>query len=99
MRAVPFVLLSAALSGCFAGFVRDEQLRIAATTTLKEPTIEVLDAAGLAGVKRVAVLPFRNLAWDPGNGLDVWKDDAYLKGRVFGGHKGLPDLFAERVEE
>ena len=37
---------------------------------------------------RVAGLPFRSLAWDPGGPLDVWKDDTYLEGRVFGVHKG-----------
>ncbi|MFH1809146.1 MAG: CsgG/HfaB family protein [Pseudomonadota bacterium] len=93
------LMLALTSSACMAGLVNEEFRRMADEIKARPPQLEVLDMSQLASVKRVAVMPFRNLAFGTEGPMEVYRGDGLMAGRVFFAHNGIEELIAERFEE
>ncbi|MEW5848710.1 MAG: CsgG/HfaB family protein [Myxococcota bacterium] len=61
--------------------------------------VEVVRPEQLATVRTLAVPPFRDSSWTPGNELEVFRDDSAMRGRMFFPHRAAGEQIAERFEE
>ncbi len=100
---LPLALVAAFATGCchlpYIYFANGVVESSAEETNAKGPTLDiVVDAKRLATVKRVAVVPFRDLSYRDDEPLAVFPDQL-LSGIVTWNHDSAGELFAEHFEE
>jgi curli biogenesis system outer membrane secretion channel CsgG len=95
LSSIPFLFSCTAM---MAGIANGEIEKNIDQLNEEPPALEVLVPDQLATVKKVAVIPFRDISWREEPTFEVFKGDGLMEGQMSMGYPQMGDMAAEHFE-